>query len=137
MFNSKTDIALVGDFYSYDSDCAVLDGKVLTIMQNNTISKICVDNGALMLHKEFTCFGCTFGLYRVTNGYVIYGEIEILMFDFILDKIWAFSGRDIFVSQTREHVFVLGEHSIKLFDWEDNFYEINYTGKLISEQIKQ
>ena len=137
LFNSEIDIALVGDFYCYESDCAVLDGKVLTIMQNNTISQICVDNGALILHKEFECCGCTFGLYRVTNGYIIYGEIEIVMLDLNFDKLWAFSGKDIFVSQTRKDVFVLGEHSIKLYDWEDNFYEIDYTGKLISEQTKQ
>lgn len=136
LFNSEIDVALVGDFYSYDSNCAVLDGKVLTIMQNKAISQICVDDGALILHKEFECYGSTFGLYRVANGYVIYGELEIVMLDLNFDKIWEFSGRDIFVSQTREHVFVLGEHSIKLYDWEDNYYEIDYTGKLIREQPK-
>lgn len=137
LFNSEIDVALVGDFYSYDYDCAVLDGKVLTIMQNNTISQIRVDDGALILHKEFECFGCTFGLYRVANGYVIYGEIEIIMLDLDFNKMWEFSGRDIFVSQTRDDVFVLGEHSIKLYDWENNYYEIDYMGKLIREQTKK
>lgn len=137
LFHRKIDIALVGDSFSYDADCAVLDGKVLTIMQNNTISQICVDNGALILHKEFECFGCTFGLHRVADGYIIYGEIEIIMLDWNFDKVWSFSGRDIFVSPTRENAFVLGEHSIQLYDWEDHFYEIDYAGKLIGEQMKQ
>lgn len=42
-----------------------------------------------MLYKEFECFGCTFGLHRVANGYVIYGEIEIVMLDLNFDKIQA------------------------------------------------
>lgn len=132
-FNNEIDIALVGNFYSYDSDCAVLDGRVLTIMQNNTISQICVDDGTLIFHKEFECFGCNFGLYRVVNGYIVYGEIEIVMLDLDFNKVWTFSGRDIFVSQTRDNAFVLGEHSIKLYDWEDNYYELDFTGKLISD----
>lgn len=33
LFNHEIDIALVGDYYSYDIDCAVLDGKVLTVMK--------------------------------------------------------------------------------------------------------
>lgn len=137
LFHRAIHIALVGDFLSYDFDCAVLDGKVLTILQNNTISQICVENGTFILHKEFECFGSTFGLYRVADGYIIYGEIEVIMLNLNFDKVWAFSGRDIFVSQTRENAFVLGQHSIKLYDWEDNFYEIDYTGKLIEEQMKQ
>ena len=136
LFSRQMDIALVGDFYSYDSHCAVLEGRVLTVMQNNTISQICVDDGALMHHKEFECFGCTFGLYRITDGYIIYGEMEIIMLDLNFHKVWAFSGRDIFVSQTRENAFVLGERSIKVYDWEDNFYEVDYAGKLIREQMK-
>lgn len=30
-------VALVGDFYSYATDCAVLDHEILTILQNKTI----------------------------------------------------------------------------------------------------
>lgn len=130
-FNNELDIALVGDYYSYDCDCAVLDGRILTIMQNNTISQICIDDGMLILHKKFECFGCTFGLYQVKNGYIIYGEIEIKMLDLNFNQVWSFSGRDIFVSQTRENAFVLGKHSIKLYDWMDNFYELDLSGNLI------
>ncbi len=129
----EMDIALVGGYYSYASDCAVLDGKVLTIMQDNMISQICIDDGLLILHKGFGCLGCTYGLYRVINGYLVYGEMEIVMLDLDFDKVWAFSGRDIFVSRTRENAFVLGEHTVKLYDWEDNYYELDFMGKLISD----
>ena len=32
-------IALIGPFYSYDSDCAVLENDILTILQDNMITQ--------------------------------------------------------------------------------------------------
>ena len=133
LFNKEIDIALVRNFCSYDFDCAILEDRVLTIMQNNTISQICVDNGMLILCKDFECFGCTFGLYKVKNGYIVYGEIEIVMLDLDFNKVWSFSGRDIFVSQKEEKSFLICENSIKLYDWENNYYEIDFNGNLISQ----
>lgn len=131
LYDSVIDIALVGDFYSYDYDCAILDGKVLTIMQNDTISQIDVNHGKLLLHKKFECFGCNSGLYRVSNGYIVYGEIEIVMLDFNFTKKWGFSGRDIFVSQSEKKSFELCENCIKLYDWNDDYYELDFDGNLI------
>ena len=64
-------------------------------------------------------------------GYLIYGEIEILMLDFDFNLMWKFSGKDIFVSVTGKKAFELCEDSIKLYDFEDNFYEIDYDGNKI------
>ena len=91
-------IALIGDFYSYDTDCAVLEGKILTILQNDMIVQLDISTGAMLFFKEFDCFGCNYGIYKVKSGYIIYGEIEIIMLDFNFNKKWLFSGRDIFVS---------------------------------------
>ena len=124
-------IALIGDYYSYDDDCAVLDGEILTVLQNDTISQINIKDGALMFAKKFDCFGCNYGIYKVKKGYLIYGEIEILILDFDFNLMWKFSGKDIFVSVTGKKAFELCEDSIKLYDFEDNFYEIDYDGNKI------
>lgn len=55
------------------------------------------------------------------------------MLDFNFNKKWSFSGRDVFVSVSRRKPFELCENSIKLYDFEDNFYEIDFMGNLISE----
>ena len=83
--------------------------------------------------KKFDCFGCNYGIYRVQNGYIVYGEMEITMLDFDFNKKWSFSGKDIFVSMSDKKPFELCENSIKLYDFEENFYEIDFSGKLISE----
>ena len=77
LFSKTISIALIGDFYSFDEDCAVLEDKTLTILQNNAIVQLDINNGAMINFKEFDCFGCNYGIYRVQNGYIIYGEIEI------------------------------------------------------------
>ena len=40
LFYKEIDIALVGDYYSYVTDCAILNENILTIMQGSTISQI-------------------------------------------------------------------------------------------------
>lgn len=132
-FAGEIRLALIGDFYSYDSDCAVLEDEVLTILQNDSITQIDINSGSLLLSKNFDCFGCNYGIFKVEKGYIIYGEIEILMLDFQFNKKWAFLGKDIFVSISGKKSFELCENSIKLYDFEDNYYEIDYMGKLITE----
>lgn len=133
--NGKTKIALVGDFFSYDYECAILEGEVLTVLQNHSVSQIDIADGELLRHKEFECFGTNNAIYRVENGYVIYGEVQITMLDLQLNKLWDFSGRDIFVSVTGKNCFELTEDSIRLYDFEDNYYEIDFNGKLINEKM--
>lgn len=53
-----------------------------------------------------------------------------LQLDFDFNKVWSFMGKDIFVSQTQKEAFILCENSIKLYDWEDNFYELDLMGRV-------
>lgn len=133
LFYKEICVALIGSFYSYDTDCALLDNEILTILQNDAIVQINIIDGSLILYKEFDCFGCNYGIYKVKSDYIIYGEIEIIMLDSKFNKKWTFSGRDIFVSMSKKKSFELCEQSIKLYDFEDNFYEVDFGGKLIRE----
>lgn len=125
-------LVLIGDFYSSITDCAVLDEDVLSIIMNDRIFQMDVNEGSLLCAKKLDCFGCNYGLFKVEHGYIVFGELEIQMLDFDLHKKWAFSGEDSFVSATREMVFELGEESIKVWDVGKYFYEIDYSGKLMN-----
>ncbi len=132
LFYKTISIVLIGDFYSYDTDCAILEEETLTILQNNTIIQLDVNNGTVLNFKKIDSFGFNCGIYKVKSGYIIYGEIEITMIDFNLNKKWAFSGKDIFVSTSGKKAFELCEDFIKLYDFEDNFYMIDFSGRLIN-----
>lgn len=133
-FYKQQYIALIGSYYSYDTEnCAILENRLLTVLQNNAVAQIDITDGKLLLYKQFKCLGCCFGIYRVKNGYIVYGELEVIMLDLQLHKNWGFMGKDIFVSYSRKNCFEILEQSIRLYDFEDNFYEIDFDGNLISD----
>lgn len=129
--DTTTEIALIGDFYSYDSDCALLDNHIITILQNDTITQIDLTDFSITLHKKFKCFGCNYGIYRCSAGYVVYGEIEIIMLDFDFNVKWSFMGRDIFATMSEKKPFTITENRIKIYDWENNYYELDFNGQLL------
>jgi hypothetical protein len=132
----NAEIALVGDYYTSDIDCAILEDNILTVLQNDYISQIDLETVQIIAGYELDVLGTTFSIYRMSDGYLIYGEIEIIKFDNEFNVAWKFSGRDIFVSITDKNAFELTDRSIKLYDFEDNFYEIDFNGNLIREELK-
>lgn len=131
LFESEFCIALIGPFHSYDDQCAILDDETLTVLQHNTITQIRITDGAIIRHTEFDCFGCTNEIYKVKNGYIVYGEIEITMLGHDFIKKWSFSGKDIFASVTNKQPFEIRNNTICLYDFEDNYYELDFDGNLL------
>ena len=128
---NEISLALIGDYYSSDSECAVLEKDILTVLQNQTITQINIDDGSIVKHIELNGIGCNFGIYKVEKGYVIYGEEEITMLNFNFEKMWSFSGKDIFVSASGKTPFEIKENIIHLYDFENNYYEIDFNGNVV------
>lgn len=129
LYDRELDIALVGSFYAPIADCAVLNNNILTVLQNHSISQIDITNGTLCLFKKIECFGTTFGIYEIKDGYIIWGEIDIIRLNSSFEQLWVFGGKDIFVSQTGKQAFRIDGQKIILNDWEDNYYELDFEGK--------
>lgn len=76
--------------------------------------------------------GTMFEVYPYGEDYILYGECEIYRISSDLTIKWEFSGRDIFVRhQGNEPAFEMGEDKICLYDFEDNYYEISYDGRVL------
>ncbi len=131
--NSETRIALVGDLHSSVEGCAIITGNQLFVLQNDTLSVIDIETGQLLRFVEIETFGCNFSIHPIETGYIIYGEIEILKLSFDLNVEWRFSARDIFVSIHNKKSFELCENRINLYDFQDNYYEIDFDGNLICD----
>lgn len=125
-------IALIGSFYSDERNCAVLEQEILTVLQNDIIIQLNVKDGSVVNFKKLDDFGCNFGIYKVCGGYVIHGEMEIVMLDSALNIVWSFIGKDIFVTQGEEKAFELCHDSIKLYDFNCHYYELDFSGKIIN-----
>ena len=98
-------------------------------LQNETFLQIDVIEGRIIETKPTDMFGSVFSLNKFGDDYIVHGEIEIARYDSDFNKRWSFSGKDIFASVTGRPAFEMTENSIKLYDFQDNYYEIDYNGK--------
>lgn len=81
----------------------------------------------MVLYRKLRDFsGVSYGIYKVQDGYIVYGELEIVMLDLEFNEKWNFLARDIITS------FEIAETTIKLSDWNNNHYEIDFNGKSAS-----
>ncbi len=131
LFKERKKIALVSFIGEPTGNIAVLEGTILTILQDETFLQIDVIKGEIINTKPTDMFGSVFSLNKFGNDYLVHGEIEIARYNSDLNKLWSFSGRDIFASVTGRTAFEMAENSIKLYDFQDNYYEIDYNGKEI------
>ena len=129
LFKERKKIALISFIGEPTGDIAVLDGSVLTILQDEIFLQIDVIEGKIIRTKPTDMFGSAFSLNKFGDDYIVHGEIEIARYDSDFNKIWSFSGSDIFTSITGKTAFEMSENSIKLYDFQDNYYEIDYNGK--------
>ncbi|MBE6543765.1 MAG: hypothetical protein E7675_05140 [Ruminococcaceae bacterium] len=129
-------LALIGSYHTYQDSCAILEGSILTVLQNDHIIRIDLDTAQIIKEYEIDMCGISFGIYSVKGGYIIYGEVEILKLDLDYRTLWSFSGKDIFVSATGKRAFELTKESIKLYDFEDNFYELDYDGNVLKRRVR-
>ena len=125
-------VALIGSYHTCVSQCAVLEGETLTVLQNKRVTQLRVTDGALLRSVDIGGLGCYDAIYQVDQAYLICGEIEITMLDAGLNRLWNFSGADIFASVTGRNPVELRERSIVLYDFADNRYELDYDGNAIS-----
>ena len=125
-------IALICDEYCVAKQCAVLEDTILTVLQHDMLVQMDVTSGSLVRHQDLEWFGCNFELHKLEKDYLIYGEECVVRLDHELNEKWRFSGTDIFVSASGKQPFELGHDSIRLYDFQDNFYEIDFSGQLIA-----
>lgn len=74
---------------------------------------------------EFT----SFEIFKIDNGYIIHGELEITHIDNNGEIVWKNGGADIFVTPDGKDDFEIKEDYIKATDWGKRIYKWDYKGK--------
>ena len=124
-------IGLVGDIYIFDYNCAVLEENRLIVLMDRNITVIDLERMAIVNNKSINSTGCNLAIFKIDYGYVIYGEVEIIKLDELLNEEWVFSGKDIFVTKDGDIPFTIENNKIKLHDWNNTYYELDMNGNLI------
>ena len=123
--------ALIGDGHCFDRNCAVIEGDVLTILQGWEVTQFNVTAAQIIRTVAIDTPAPNFEIHKVGRGYLIHGEMDITMLNDKLEKVWSFSGRDIFVSPSGKRELAIKSDRICLYDWEDNYYEVDLNGNMI------
>lgn len=124
-------IAFIGASSSWDTNCAVIENEQLTILQGWRITQLDVSTASVIRTMVIDTMAPNFEIHQVESGYLIYGETDITMLNSKLEKQWSFRGHDIFVSITGKKAFEITTDRICLYDFEDNYYELDFRGKEI------
>lgn len=124
----------MGDYFSSDIDCALLNDEILSVLQNRYITRIRVTDGSVIGQTDLQeSASINYAIYKVPKGYILYGEIDIVGLSNDFKRKWTFSGRDIWASVTGKNPFEICEDRIKLYDFCDNYYEIDFDGRIICD----
>lgn len=88
-----------------------------------------------MIAQFVTCdnVGGLYEIHPIEGGYIIWGEMDIFRYDFQLNRIWHFMGRDILVSLTKDKRFWIDDGSIHCRDFQGWHYVLDFNGKLIDD----
>lgn len=108
------------------------------IIENNRIliccsdTVFCLDLPTLNLNwktktDEFT----SFEIFKIDEGYIIHGELEITRIDENGKIVWKNDGADIFVTPDGKDDFEIKSDFIKATDWENRLYKWDFNGKEI------
>lgn len=81
--------------------------------------------------SDYSCFG----IYKFNEGYIIHGELDIIMIDKNGNIKWSFSGRDIFVLPSGEESFTINGDKGYVIDWDGYRYDFDTNGLLCDSKI--
>ena len=81
--------------------------------------------------------GGLMGICAIEGGFILHGETELFRYDQQLNRIWSFSGRDIFAALDGKKAFWIEKDTVHCRDWLGWHYVLNFDGKLISEKLEK
>lgn len=128
-------VLLIAPYHTSVDACAVVSADGLFLMLDKTVCIFDIETLEITKTNELDSLGTMFEVHPYDDDFILYGEMEIYRIDSDLNVVWQFSARDIFVRyQGVEHAFLMKKDRICLYDFLDNYYEIDYDGKLIEKQ---
>ena len=134
--NVKNDIdrqALI-DYIDYGDDVSVENIILYALDLNNKRKnnmevpwKELVKQAYMTYENEATYINA----YKWNDLFIVHGEISIYCFNSEYEKVWDFSGRDIWVTNDGSEAVSFIDDYIVLRDWLGYTYKVNYEGEVV------
>ncbi|MCL2321739.1 MAG: hypothetical protein FWC47_06480 [Oscillospiraceae bacterium] len=126
--NIKKQIALIGSLFGADECVAILDSNDLIVIMNTSIIVINCYTLTIKKHVLLPENGIYFSIERYCDGYIVYGELDVVKLSKDLEIDWSFAGFDIFITNNGSIPFLIEGENILLTDWMGNKYKLDKFG---------
>ena len=122
-------IAIITRCYGQIDNCVILEEERLVLLADNYIVFLNLTSKKLESIKQVIDVGTGIGMYSFDSGYTVNGEIDVIKVDKLGNKLWSFSGRDIWVTLSGEEAIQINDNKLMLTDFNGDTYEIDKYGK--------
>jgi hypothetical protein len=110
-----------------NDNSVLFDNDRLFICCTDTVFCLTIPELELKWYKQLDTATC-FQIFKIPDGLIIHGELEITKVENDGNIVWKQSGKDIFVSDS-ENAFVINKDHILTTDWNGEKYRIDFDGK--------
>ncbi|MDE6780403.1 MAG: hypothetical protein K2J40_02960 [Ruminococcus sp.] len=134
-FGEVQTVLIISSYHTPENSFTALHKDGLFMMLNEVLCVFNPETLSVDRQTKINPMGTMFEVHTYSKDYILYGEMDIYRISEDLSVKWDFSGRDIFVNyQVNEPAFKMTSDRICLYDFEDNYYEIDYNGYVITDK---
>ena len=126
-------VASSGGMTCPHSNSVVIDKNTLAICCGDSVFFLTFPTLDLLLKTQADSATC-FEIFEYESDFIIHGELEITRIDKKGNKVWTFSGSDIFTSPTGKDDFKIIGHYIYAINWDRILFKLSAeTGQQLVE----
>lgn len=115
---------------SVTSDAVLIDHDNLITRCCNTVFSLTLPELELNWMTEVDWATC-FSIHKYNDTFITHGEMSVARIDRNGNKLWSYTGADIFVCLDEGNAFEMHDNFIELMDFNGSSYKIDYDGKTI------
>ncbi|TGJ98687.1 hypothetical protein EHQ53_12255 [Leptospira langatensis] len=132
IFTSNDSILLSnsGGISGLHDNCYLLEDDFLFLCVGNSIFSLAIPNLELRWQSQVDTFSC-FGIYKIADGFIVHGELEITRINTTGKIIWQHSGSDIFTTSDGIDTFKIENNIIYAKSWDNRLYQFTLSGEIL------
>ncbi|WP_010516057.1 hypothetical protein [Leptospira licerasiae] len=111
-------------------NCYLVKNDFLYLCLGDSVFSLAIPSLELQWRSQVDGISC-FGIYEISDGFIIHGELEITRINIAGNIIWQHSGSDIFTTSDGIDVFKIENNIIYAKSWDDRLYRFTLDGEIL------
>lgn len=108
----------------------ILNNDSFILLLDNIIAVVNLPDMNYHFQEIQMPFGTYYDIYKCEKGYIIHGELEVIMLDYNFSILWRYCTQDVLTNQ-KNIPLSISSNCIIFYDWDGNYHEIDMNGNPI------